>query len=86
MEMSLRRTHFERLRQHVPETVATSEIHLDLMDMLKRINSHATGIARIILEWDQTAGSKKNAGEEKRSDELDKKSDSRNASEKQSTA
>ncbi len=50
MEMSLRRTHFERLRKEVPETVVTSEIHVALMDLLKRISSHATNIARIILE------------------------------------
>ncbi len=51
MEMSLRRTHFDRLRRDIPETVATSEIHLELMDLLKRISSHATNIARILLEW-----------------------------------
>ena len=50
MEMDLRRTHFNRLRSDVPETVATSEIHLELIELLKRISSHATNIARIHLE------------------------------------
>jgi len=50
MEMDLRRTHFDRLREDIPETVATSEIHLELIELLKRISSHATNIARIILE------------------------------------
>ncbi|MBT8386330.1 MAG: hypothetical protein KJO12_02870, partial [Ignavibacteria bacterium] len=50
MEMDLRRTHFERLRSHIPETVATSEIHLELIELLKRISSHATNIARLLLE------------------------------------
>ncbi len=50
MEMSLRRTHFERLRKDIPATMVTSEIHVALMDLLKRVSSHATNIARIILE------------------------------------
>lgn len=50
MEMSLRRTHFERMRQDVPETIASNEIHISIMDFLKRISSHATNIARILLE------------------------------------
>jgi hypothetical protein len=50
MEMDLRRTHFERLRSDVPETVATSEIHLELIELLKRISSNATNIARLHLE------------------------------------
>ena len=50
MEMDLRRTHFERLRSDIPESVATSEIHLELIELLKRISSHATNIARSLLE------------------------------------
>ncbi|MEN8209811.1 MAG: PhoU domain-containing protein, partial [Candidatus Fermentibacteria bacterium] len=50
MEMDLRRTHYDRLREDIPETVATSRIHLDLIDSLKRISSHATNIARIFME------------------------------------
>ncbi|MCF6268561.1 MAG: Na/Pi symporter [Melioribacteraceae bacterium] len=50
MEMGLRRTHFDRLREDIPESVATSEIHLELIEMLKRISSHATNIARVLLE------------------------------------
>ncbi len=50
MEMDLRRTHFDRLRSDIPETVATSEIHLELIELLKRISSHVTNIARLLLE------------------------------------
>ena len=50
MEMDLRRTHFDRLRSDVPETVATSEIHIELIELLKRISSNATNIARLHLE------------------------------------
>ena len=50
MELELRRTHFDRLRDKVPETIETSQIHLELIDLLKRISSNATNIARIFLE------------------------------------
>jgi len=50
MEMELRRTHFIRLQQDIPETIATSEIHVQLIELLKRISSHATNIARILIE------------------------------------
>lgn len=50
MEMSLRRTHFARLQRDIPETVASSAIHVELMELLKRISSHATNIARILIE------------------------------------
>ncbi len=53
-EMGLRRTHFQRLQQDVPETITSSEIHLDLIEALKRISSHATNIARILIEWESS--------------------------------
>jgi len=56
MEMGLRRTHFERLRQDVPESIVSSEIHMTLMDYLKRMSSHATNIARILLESRDVGG------------------------------
>ncbi len=50
MELELRRTHFDRLLGEVPETVESSQIHLELIELLKRISSHSTNIARILLE------------------------------------
>ena len=50
MEMDLRRTHFDRLRDKVPQSIETSGIHLELIEQLKRISSNATNIARIFLE------------------------------------
>lgn len=50
MEMDLRRTHFDRLRDKVPQSIETSGIHLELIELLKRISSNATNIARIFLE------------------------------------
>ncbi len=50
MEIELRRTHFDRLLDEVPGTVESSQIHLELIELLKRISSHSTNIARILLE------------------------------------
>jgi phosphate:Na+ symporter len=50
MEMDLRRTHFERLKDKIPESIETSGIHLELVESLKRISSNGTNIARIFLE------------------------------------
>ncbi|MCB0751117.1 MAG: Na/Pi cotransporter family protein, partial [Ignavibacteriae bacterium] len=50
MELELRRTHFDRIREKVPASIETSGIHLELIDWLKRIASNATNIARIFLE------------------------------------
>jgi phosphate:Na+ symporter len=55
MEMDFMRTHYERLRREVPETVVTSEVHQDLIEQFARITSHATNIARMFLEWSTTA-------------------------------
>ncbi len=49
MEKDLRRAHLDRLGKELPETLETSTIHLDALDNLKRINSHATDIAHAIL-------------------------------------
>lgn len=52
MEIDFMRSHFQRLREAVPESVATNEFHQELMEQLVRIISHATNIARILLEND----------------------------------
>jgi phosphate:Na+ symporter len=51
MEEQYLRAHFERIRRDVPETLVTSEHHQELMEQFRRINSHATRIARILLSW-----------------------------------
>ncbi|MCG8604129.1 Na/Pi cotransporter family protein, partial [bacterium] len=51
MGESFMRTHFERLREDIAETKATREFHQDLVEQFRRISSHATNIARILLEW-----------------------------------
>jgi phosphate:Na+ symporter len=52
MEIDFMRSHFQRLREAIPESMATNEFHQELMEQLVRIISHATNIARILLEED----------------------------------
>lgn len=42
--------HFERLRHGLPETIATSSLHLDIIRDYRRINSYITSVAYAILE------------------------------------
>ncbi len=49
MEAEYRQSHFKRVTKEVPESIASGEIHLELMDYLKQINSYATSIARNLL-------------------------------------
>jgi len=49
MEAEYWQSHFQRVTRQVPESIASGEIHLELMDYLKQINSCATGIARNLL-------------------------------------
>ena len=44
-----RHAHFERVSEAVQESMVTSEIHLELMDALRRMNSHSADIARSML-------------------------------------
>ncbi len=49
LEGAYRQAHFERVRNAVQESVATSEIHLELMDILRRMNSYTANVARAII-------------------------------------
>jgi phosphate:Na+ symporter len=49
-ERELRQSHLNRLRAGRVESLDTSEIHLDVLSNLKRINSHATALVMPILE------------------------------------
>ena len=42
--------HFQRLREGLPETIATSSIHLDVVRDYRRINSYITTVAYQIIE------------------------------------
>lgn len=49
-ERRFRQAHVERLHAGYRESFDTSEIHLDVLTNLKRINSHVTAVAHPILE------------------------------------
>jgi len=49
MERELRQAHIERLHKGLRESIDTSAIHLDVLNDLKRINSHATNIAYVVM-------------------------------------
>ncbi|MDA3861472.1 MAG: Na/Pi cotransporter family protein, partial [Melioribacteraceae bacterium] len=45
------KSHYQRLSKDVDESVKTSKLHLELLNLLKSISNHATNIARIHLNW-----------------------------------
>lgn len=45
--------HFERLRQGLPETIATSSLHLDIIRDYRRINSYISTVAYSIIETNE---------------------------------
>lgn len=49
LEKSLRYSHFDRMQSGNPKTMATSSVHLDLIEDLLRIDSHAVNIAQAVL-------------------------------------
>ncbi len=49
LESDLRRKHIARLHSGLKESIETSNIHLDLIDQFKRINSHIAGISFAVM-------------------------------------
>lgn len=49
IERELKQAHIRRLHNGVKESIDTSAIHLDVLSNFKRINSHATNIAYVVL-------------------------------------
>jgi len=50
LESGYRQAHFERVSGEIKESMATSDVHLALMDALRKMNSHSADIARAILQ------------------------------------
>ena len=49
LEKDLRYNHFDRMQCGNEKTVATSSIHLDLIESILRIDSHAVNIAQVVV-------------------------------------
>ena len=52
LEADFRYAHLERLQKEKTESVATHEVHMELMDLLKQVNVYLANIAKTILEID----------------------------------
>ncbi len=52
LESEYRTTHLKRVQQALTESVATHEVHMELMDLLKQINVYLANIAKTISDID----------------------------------
>jgi len=53
MSVELEKQHYDRLFEGLKESIESSKTHLEILALLSTIDSHATNIARIALEWEQ---------------------------------
>jgi len=53
LEEDYRQAHFRRIHRAITESVASSEIHLELMDSFRRISSYSTNVGRAIMSRDR---------------------------------
>ena len=53
MSKELEKQHYARILEGMKESIDSSETHLEILALLGTIDSHATNIARIALDWDQ---------------------------------
>lgn len=51
--IELEKHHYERLQQEVEESILSSKTHLEIIGLLREVSSHATNIARILIEWSE---------------------------------
>jgi phosphate:Na+ symporter len=55
MSKELEKQHYSRILEGMQESIDSSKTHLEILALVSTIDSHATNIARIALEWDKTA-------------------------------
>ncbi len=60
MTNELKKNHFMRICENIQETTDTSKFHMEIMGVLRIINSHSTNIGRIMLDNDKKLKSGKN--------------------------
>ena len=49
--LELEKSHYRRLIEMKDKSIRSSKTHLELMSALETVYSHATNVARIILQW-----------------------------------
>lgn len=59
-EIESSRSHFNRLRNRLTESMATSDLHLDIIRDLRRINSYITSVAYTIIDHHEAHKAKRN--------------------------
>jgi phosphate:Na+ symporter len=55
LSKELERQHYERILEGMKESLESSKTHLEILALFSTIDSHATNIARIALDWNQKA-------------------------------
>jgi len=55
LSRELEKLHYERILEGMKESIESSTTHLEILALLSTIDSHATHIARIALDWDQSS-------------------------------
>ena len=55
MSKELEKQHYARILEGMKESIESSETHLEILALLGTIDSHATNLARIALDWNQSA-------------------------------
>lgn len=55
MSHDLEKQHYARIMEGMKESIDSSKTHLEILALFSSIDSNATNIARIALEWDQKA-------------------------------
>jgi phosphate:Na+ symporter len=55
LSQDLEKLHYARVLEGMKESIDSSKTHLEILALLSTIDSHATNIARMALEWNQKA-------------------------------
>ncbi len=53
LSRELEKQHYDRIMEGMSESIDSSKTHLEVLALFSTIDSHATSIARIALDWDQ---------------------------------
>jgi phosphate:Na+ symporter len=53
LSRELEKQHYDRILEGMSESIVSSKIHLEVLALFSTIDSHATSIARIALDWNQ---------------------------------
>ncbi|MEA3463402.1 MAG: hypothetical protein U9R49_16085, partial [Bacteroidota bacterium] len=55
LSRELEKQHYDRILEGMTESIESSKTHLEILALYSSIDSHATNIARMALDWDRKA-------------------------------